>query len=143
MLCRVIHIRPATVFLNDIFPIVASAYSDSTPVNYFAGQPMAFCSSCGTDLPIAVRFCSTCGKPVGSDDIATLEFATAAITREPRTANSTPSRPPSSSGFSLNEGRFFQDGCSPDATASSRSWEKAAWAKSTAPTTSRSASRWR
>src|SRR5882757_4874472 len=68
---------------------------------------MAFCSSCGTDLPIAVRFCSTCGTPVGSDDMATLEFATAAITREPRTANSTPSRPPSSSGFSLNEGRFL------------------------------------
>lgn len=67
---------------------------------------MATCNSCGVDLPIAVRFCSSCGAPVGSDDMATLEFATAASPRPPRSGSSSP-RPPSSSGFALNEGRFL------------------------------------
>jgi tRNA A-37 threonylcarbamoyl transferase component Bud32 len=68
---------------------------------------MATCSTCGAELPIAVRFCSSCGAPVGSDDLATLEFATAASPRPLRPASSSSSRPPSSSGFALNEGRFL------------------------------------
>ncbi len=68
---------------------------------------MSTCSSCGAELPIAVRFCSSCGLPVGSDDVATLEFATTASPRPPRPASSSSSRPPSSSGFAFNEGRFL------------------------------------
>ena len=68
---------------------------------------MATCTSCGSDLPIAVRFCSSCGAPVGSDDMATLEFAAAASPRPQRSASSSSSRPPSSSGFALNEARFL------------------------------------
>ena len=68
---------------------------------------MATCNSCGNELPIAVRFCSSCGTPVGSDDLATLEFATAASPHPPRPGPSSSSRPPSSSGFALNEGRFL------------------------------------
>ena len=68
---------------------------------------MSTCSSCGAALPIAVRFCSSCGAPVGSDDVATLEFATAASPRPPRPASSSSARSPSSGNFSLNEGRFL------------------------------------
>ena len=68
---------------------------------------MSTCSSCGAALPIAVRFCSSCGAPVGSDDVATLEFATAASPRPPRPASSSSARSPSSGSFSLNEGRFL------------------------------------
>ena len=67
---------------------------------------MSTCSSCGAALPIAVRFCSSCGAPVGTDDIATLEFATATSPRPPRQASSS-ARSPSSGSFSLNEGRFL------------------------------------
>jgi tRNA A-37 threonylcarbamoyl transferase component Bud32 len=67
---------------------------------------MASCISCGAELPIAVRFCSSCGTPVGSDDMATLEFATKASPRPARSASAS-SQSPSSSGFALNEGRFL------------------------------------
>jgi tRNA A-37 threonylcarbamoyl transferase component Bud32 len=75
---------------------------------------MSTCSSCGTQLPIAVRFCSSCGAPVGSDDVATLASddaqtieVGAASPRSPRPASSSSSRPPSSSAYTLNEGRFL------------------------------------
>ncbi|MBI3478185.1 MAG: protein kinase [Acidobacteria bacterium] len=70
---------------------------------------MATCNSCGAELSIAVRFCSSCGTPVGSDDMATLEFATAASphTARPVPASSPSQRPPSSSGFAISEGRFL------------------------------------
>ncbi len=68
---------------------------------------MATCTSCGADLPIAVRFCSSCGAPVGSDDMATMEFANAPSPRPPRSASSLSSRSPSSAAFALSEGRFL------------------------------------
>lgn len=68
---------------------------------------MATCNSCGTELSIAVRFCSSCGAPVGSDDMATMEFATAPSPRPLRSGSFSSSRPPSSAAFALNEGRFL------------------------------------
>src|SRR5258708_31659083 len=67
---------------------------------------MAICNSCNAQLPIAVRFCSSCGAPVGSEEMATLEFATPASLRPPKPASSSSSRSPSS-GFALSEGRFL------------------------------------
>jgi hypothetical protein len=68
---------------------------------------MAFCASCGTDLPGTGRFCSACGAPAGNTDgLATLDFATAASPLPPRPASSTSSRPSSSADY-LNEGRFL------------------------------------
>jgi hypothetical protein len=93
---------------------------------------MSRCTSCSAEVPIASRFCSACGAPVGSDDatltsisdaatiaaatpaarrvadeVATLEVAAAKSPRAQRPASSSPSRPPSSAAFSLNEGRFL------------------------------------
>ncbi len=67
---------------------------------------MAICNSCNAELPIAVRFCSSCGAPVGSEEMATLEFATPASLRPPKPTSSSSSRSVSS-GFALNEGRFL------------------------------------
>jgi len=90
---------------------------------------MPQCAFCSAEVPIASHFCSACGAPVGSDDatrtslsntgatiaaqkistddVATLEFASAKSPRPPRPVSSSSSRPPSSSAFSLNEGRFL------------------------------------
>jgi serine/threonine-protein kinase len=73
---------------------------------------MAPCSSCGTDVPIAGRFCSACGAPAGNtDDVATLDFATAASPLPPRPPSSSSSRTSrsrtSSSAEYLSEGRFL------------------------------------
>jgi serine/threonine protein kinase len=68
---------------------------------------MAFCSSCGKDLPATGRFCSACGAPASnSDDVATLDFVTAASPLPPRPASSTSSCTSSSAEY-LNEGRFL------------------------------------
>jgi hypothetical protein len=65
------------------------------------------CSSCGTDVPPTGRFCSACGVPAGNtDDVATLDFATATSPLPPRPASSTSSRPSSSAEY-LSEGRFL------------------------------------
>jgi serine/threonine protein kinase len=91
---------------------------------------MARCVSCSTELSIGSRFCSVCGAPAGSpagsddatltslpnpvkvsaprivsDDVATMEFAAPKSPQRP--ASSSSSRPPSSSAFSLNDGRFL------------------------------------
>jgi len=73
---------------------------------------MAPCSSCGTDVPIAGRFCSGCGAPVGNtDDVATLDFATATSPLPPQPPSSSSSRTSkprtSSSAEYLSEGRFL------------------------------------
>ena len=68
---------------------------------------MAPCSSCGTDVAITGRFCSACGAPAGNtDDLATLDFATASSPLPPRPATATSSRTSSSSEY-LSEGRFL------------------------------------
>jgi serine/threonine protein kinase len=65
------------------------------------------CSSCGTDVPIAGRFCSACGAPASNtDDLATLDFATATSPLPQRPTSSSSSRTSSSAEY-LSEGRFF------------------------------------
>jgi predicted Ser/Thr protein kinase len=69
---------------------------------------MAKCSSCGAELSTSVRFCSACGRPASNtDDVATLDFATATSPLPPRPASGSSSRPPSSAEYLLNEGRFL------------------------------------
>jgi hypothetical protein len=70
---------------------------------------MSACAVCGTELQGNMRFCSACGSPVGSDDLATLDFApSSSAPRSARPASASSSRPPSSSpGYALNEGRFL------------------------------------
>jgi predicted Ser/Thr protein kinase len=67
---------------------------------------MAACSSCGTDVPATGRFCSACGAPSNTDDLATLDFATATSPLPVRPASSSSSRPSSSAEY-LSEGRFL------------------------------------
>ena len=90
---------------------------------------MPRCRTCKSELPIAGRFCSACGAPIGSDD-ATLTSLSGAVEtvaaptgsdemptvdlghpdsprpRRPASSSST-TRTPSSSAFALNEGRFL------------------------------------
>ena len=72
---------------------------------------MAKCSNCGTGLPDNVAFCSACGRPTSNtDDVATLDFATATSPLPPRPPSSSrppSSRPSSSAEYLLNEGRFL------------------------------------
>src|SRR6201997_2644032 len=68
---------------------------------------MSTCSSCGTDVPAAGRFCSACGAPAGnSDGVATLDFATATSPLPQRTPSASASRPSGSAEY-LSEGRFL------------------------------------
>jgi predicted Ser/Thr protein kinase len=74
---------------------------------------MATCQSCGSQLGIAVRFCSACGAPAGSDDAATLASDNTPTldlrspTPGPRPSSASSSRPPSAAAFSISEGRFL------------------------------------
>src|SRR5580693_2974832 len=73
---------------------------------------MPNCSTCGTDVSSHASFCSACGRPVSNtDDLATLDFATATSPLPPRpkpvSSPSPSSRPPSSAEYLLNEGRFL------------------------------------
>jgi serine/threonine-protein kinase len=69
---------------------------------------MAKCSSCLTELPANVRFCSSCGVPVGNtDDVATLDFATATSPLPARPPSSSSSRSSKSGEYLLNEARFL------------------------------------
>jgi hypothetical protein len=63
-------------------------------------------SSCGTDVPATGRFCSACGAPSNTDDVATLDFATAASPLPPRPASKSLSRPSSAAEYQ-SEGRFL------------------------------------
>src|ERR1700687_6224300 len=71
---------------------------------------MAKCASCATELANNVRFCSSCGRPASNtDDVATLDFATASspLPPRPRSGSVSSSRPSSSPAYLLNEGRFL------------------------------------
>jgi serine/threonine-protein kinase len=68
---------------------------------------MPTCSSCGTDIPVNGRFCSSCGTPnVNTDDLATLDFATATSPLPPPPKSASSSRTSSSVEY-LSEGRFL------------------------------------
>src|ERR1700739_2090426 len=77
---------------------------------------MSNCVFCGTELSANVRFCSSCGKPaVDTDDVATLDFATATSPLSPRPASGSSPRPSSRSSsksssfpeYMVSEGRFL------------------------------------
>jgi hypothetical protein len=69
---------------------------------------MAQCSSCGSEVSASVRFCSSCGRPVANtDEVATIDFATATSPLPPRPPSAPSSRPSSSAEYLLNEGRFL------------------------------------
>ena len=83
---------------------------------------MSRCNSCGTQVPPLARFCSSCGKLVSTDDIATqlsdspalspdqvstlISSALPPTPRSPRPASKS-SHPSSSSSALLNYGRFL------------------------------------
>jgi serine/threonine protein kinase len=68
---------------------------------------MPACSSCGTDVPARGRFCSACGAPASNtDDLATLDFATATSPLPPRSGSALSSRISSSTAYT-SEGRFL------------------------------------
>ena len=73
---------------------------------------MSTCVFCGTELSANMRFCSACGKPAANtDELATLDFATATSPLPPRPRSASvpkpSSRPSSYPEFLLNEGRFL------------------------------------
>src|SRR6201997_4359309 len=76
---------------------------------------MSNCVFCRTELPANVRFCSSCGKPVvDTDDVATLDFATAASPLSPRPSSGSSPRASSHSSsksafpeYMVSEGRFL------------------------------------
>jgi serine/threonine protein kinase len=68
---------------------------------------MPACSSCGTDVPARGRFCSACGAPASNtDELATLDFATATSPLPPRSGSVLSSRTSISAAYT-SEGRFL------------------------------------
>ena len=69
---------------------------------------MSTCASCGSQVPEAARFCSSCGASlVPGDELATMEYVES-TPRQPRRAPSgAAGKAPSSSGGLLTEGRFL------------------------------------
>ncbi|PYU34691.1 MAG: hypothetical protein DMG28_05195 [Acidobacteria bacterium] len=94
---------------------------------------MLRCSHCATELAESARFCSSCGAPTTSSlsQMPTVPPSPAAGAGPAGTATPVPT------AADLPRGS-----CSPSASGSSACWCAAAWVKSTAPTTSNSASRW-
>src|SRR5437588_1838466 len=69
---------------------------------------MPSCSSCGSELSGGVRFCSSCGTPApGSDDMATMDFGPGNPKPSARAISGAPSKRPTSSQYSVSEGRFL------------------------------------
>src|ERR1700758_1603878 len=68
---------------------------------------MPTCRSCGSTLGNGSRFCAVCGVPVaGSDDLATLDFASPTPARSEHSDSLTSSRS-NTLEYSLNQGRFL------------------------------------
>ena len=81
---------------------------------------MPYCSFCGTEIAVDVRFCASCGKPISRsqptptpDEMATIDYeatATSPLPPPPRTpspSSRSTSRPSSSVDFLVSEGRFL------------------------------------
>ncbi|MFZ0731711.1 MAG: serine/threonine-protein kinase [Candidatus Sulfotelmatobacter sp.] len=77
---------------------------------------MSYCAFCGSELSPDVRYCSACGKPiVNTDDVATLDFATATSPLPPRPASGASSKSSSRTSsrsstfpeYAISEGRFL------------------------------------
>ena len=68
---------------------------------------MSNCLSCTAEIPVNARFCASCGAPAsGTDELATLDFATATSPLPARPASATSSRTSSGPEY-LSEGRFL------------------------------------
>jgi serine/threonine protein kinase len=72
---------------------------------------MSTCASCGSQVPEAGRFCSSCGAVVGagnaSDDLPTMEYVESKPKQAVRASSGSAAKSPSSSGALLTEGRFL------------------------------------
>ena len=77
---------------------------------------MSSCSFCGSEVSDTMRFCSACGKPViNTDELATMDFATAASPlpphpasgSAPRSASHSSSRTSTFPEYQITEGRFL------------------------------------
>ena len=68
---------------------------------------MSTCTSCGSQIAEAGRFCSACGAALNSDDVATMEFVSAKPKQTPKQSSGSTSRPASSSDSLSSEGRFL------------------------------------
>jgi len=71
---------------------------------------MSICVSCGSQLPEAGRFCSSCGAAVpgnASDELTTMEFVDSKPRQSRRASSGSAGKTPSSSGGLLTEGRFL------------------------------------
>lgn len=75
---------------------------------------MSYCSSCGTELSASGRFCSSCGAPApssGGNELATIDYAPAAVSPSPYKptsgSSSSSSRTSTRSEYAVSEGRFL------------------------------------
>ena len=81
---------------------------------------MPYCSFCGTEIAVDVRFCASCGKPVSRnkptptpDEMATIDYEATATSplhppqRTPTSSSRSSSRTSSSVDYLLSEGRFL------------------------------------
>jgi serine/threonine-protein kinase len=76
---------------------------------------MSSCASCGTEVLASGRFCSACGAPAGSasarnidiNELATLDFATAASSLSPSPSPSSSTSRLTGSAEYVSEGRFL------------------------------------
>src|SRR5215471_5804398 len=69
---------------------------------------MSTCGKCGSQVAEAARFCPSCGASVGSaDELATMGIVGEKPRQSARASSGSASRPPSSSGTLLTEGRFL------------------------------------
>lgn len=73
---------------------------------------MSYCSSCGTELPASVRFCSGCGAPTSNtDNLATVDYEATAVSPLPAKPTSSASRSSSRTStfpeYAVSEGRFL------------------------------------
>ena len=96
---------------------------------------MSTCTSCGSRVAEASRFCSSCGTAVvAGDELATIEFVDSPPRQSGRASSGSAARisnpkTPSSSAACWPKVDFFRDGCWPGAIASLRCLAGAAWAK--------------
>jgi serine/threonine-protein kinase len=91
--------------------LISKASFHSGAIDCSGKNLMPLCSSCGAELRESGRFCSACGTPTANtNDLATLDFATATSPLPPQSPSSSSSRSSSRSSVSaayISEGRFL------------------------------------
>ena len=69
---------------------------------------MSTCSACGSQVPEAGRFCSSCGAAMApGDELATMEYVKSKPRQSGKASSGSSGKVPSSSGSLLSEGRFL------------------------------------